>query len=86
MMNKKTKLIVSAIGIAALAVPVLLLIFVSRTKTVPPVSSGVRQIDTQNIENTAKSAAPQPVFASPSPSTPSASLSPESSQSSLPKP
>lgn len=51
-MNKKTKIILSIVGICAVVVPALLLIFVSgSTDQVPEVDSGKRQIDQKNIEN-----------------------------------
>lgn len=63
-MNKKTKIILSIVGICAVVVPALLLIFVSRsTDKVPEVDNGKRQIDQKNIENIKdKSSAPTNIF------------------------
>lgn len=63
-MNKKTKIILSIVGICAVAVPALLLMFVSRsTDQIPDVDSGKRQIDQKNIENIKdKSSTPTNIF------------------------
>lgn len=85
-MNKRTKLILTLIGAAALVVPVVLLItFSSGTDQVPPASSDNRSIDSRNVEDAAKRAMP----ASPSPLViPSPSPASESAQtpSSSPEP
>ena len=72
-MNKKTKIILSFVGICAVVVPALLLMFVSRTtQEAPIVDSGKRQIDQKNIEDIKnKSSAPTNIFVpSPSPEIP----------------
>ncbi len=55
-MSKITKLILSVVGVAAVVVPaILLIVTTSRTKEVPAVPSGEREIDTKNIrESTGK--------------------------------
>lgn len=72
-MNKKTKIILSFLGIAALAVPVALLLLMSgQTKRVPEVPAAKRTLDTKSLENTAKKTLPNTIVLPPSPS-PSAS-------------
>ena len=73
-MSKKTKLILTIVGMAALVVPVVLLIVAtSKTKEVPNVPSEERQIDTGNIQNKAGQIVPSPTPAvSSSPATSSA--------------
>ncbi|MEK9147201.1 MAG: hypothetical protein AAB639_03315 [Patescibacteria group bacterium] len=79
-MNKKTKLILSIIGVAAIVVPsVLLLLISSRNVPAPQVSTDKRQIDTKNVQESAASAQPSPTPL-PSPS-PTPSPSPEASPS-----
>ncbi|MBI3282982.1 hypothetical protein HYZ70_02800 [Candidatus Curtissbacteria bacterium] len=77
-MNKRTKLILTIIGAAAVIVPAVLLITLSAKEPgSPQVSSDKRNIDTRNIEEVARRSAPvaSPVAVpSPSPSTDSASL------------
>ncbi len=73
--NKQTKLILSILGISAVVVPVLLLVFLSgkALKQEPEISSEKRSVDTQNLEETVKKIPKkEPVFASPQPATPSA--------------
>ncbi|OGD83210.1 hypothetical protein A2165_04240 [Candidatus Curtissbacteria bacterium RBG_13_40_7] len=51
-MDKRTKLIISVIGVCAVVIPALLLIFLApNTKTEPQVSSDSRSIDQTSIEN-----------------------------------
>lgn len=73
-MSKRTKLILSIIGAAAILVPVVLLVALSgRAPASPQVSSGERSIDTGNVGEVAKRLAPSPVtLPSASPSTESA--------------
>ena len=73
-MNKKTKLILSIVGVSALVVPaILLIIMTSRTQKLPDVSSSTREIDTKAIVDTLKKSQPSPsLLPSPSPATPSA--------------
>lgn len=80
-MNKKTKLILSIVGVSALVVPaVLLIVMTSRTQKLPDVSSGKREIDTKAIVDTLKKSQPTP-SPLPSPATPSASPKTEGTQS-----
>lgn len=79
-MDKKTKLILSIIGVAAIVVPsVLLLLISSRDTPTPEVSTDRRQIDTKNVQESAARAQPSPTPL-PSPS-PTPSLLPEASPS-----
>lgn len=84
-MNKRTKLILSVIGALAVVVPVVLLLTLgSKAPQAPGVSSEKRNIDTKNVGEVARRAAPSPVaLPSPSPSTESAS--PASSPSPSPE-
>lgn len=62
-MNKRTKLILSVIGAAAILVPVVLLITLSgRSPTTPNVSPEKRNIDTGNVGEVVKRSAPSPVI------------------------
>lgn len=77
-MSKRTKIILSFLGIAALVVPVVLLLLMSgQTKRVPEVSQSKRTLDTKSLENTAKKTLPNTIILppSPSPSAPPASPS-----------
>ena len=69
-MNKKTKIILSFVGICAVIVPALLLMFVSRSsEQAPAVDSGKRQIDQKNIEKIKnKPSNPNTIIVVPSPS------------------
>lgn len=83
-MDKKTKLILSVIGVAAIVVPaILLLILSSKNAAVPSVSQEARQIDTQNVADTAAKSIPSPTpVPSPSPTpTPTPAASPEATGS-----
>jgi len=70
-MDKRTKLILSIIGIAAIAVPVLLLIFLSaKPAKEPNVSPDSRTINEKAIEDAVKkNPQKQPEFTAPTPST-----------------
>ena len=58
-MDKKTKVILSIIGIGAIAVPVALLLFVtSRSSQVPEVPIEKRQINARNVEQTTQKTLP----------------------------
>ena len=76
-MNKSTKMILSIIGIAAIAVPaVLLMVLTKDAKLEPNVDSGSRKIDTSSIQNIVKkSPTSRIVLPSPTPATSSASPS-----------
>lgn len=73
-MNKSVKIVLSIVGLAAVVVPAMLLIFLGgKTQPEPEVASNSRQIDQQTIKDaTEKSSEKQSVFPSPSPATPSA--------------
>ncbi len=74
-MSKRTKIILSFLGIAALVVPVVLLLLMSgQTTRVPEVSGAKRPLDTNSLENTAKKTLPNNIVLPPSP-LPSASPS-----------
>lgn len=69
-MNMKTKIILSIVGLSAVVVPTLLLIFVSRgPEEIPQVDTSSRQIDPGNIERLKKNAVESPLpVAIPTPS------------------
>ena len=82
-MDKKTKLILSAIGISAVVIPAILLIFLTSKPTPePPATNTKRQIDTQRISDKVKNL-PKGELALPTPvsSTPTASPARESTAS-----
>ena len=82
-MDKK-KIVLSLIGLAALIIPVVLLIvFTNRSRTQPSVSEGDRIIDPQTVQDVVDTiATPKPILLpSPSPATQSAELDLEGSQS-----
>lgn len=68
-MSKKAKLIISVVGISAVVVPALLLIFLTgrEPQSKSSSSSDKRQIDTKLIEDTVKKNMPSPI-PTPSPS------------------
>jgi len=75
-MNKKTKFILSCVGIGAVVVPVVLLLLMSgQTRRVPEVPNAKRPLDTKNLENTAKKAVPNNIVLPP----PSSSAPPATS-------
>lgn len=54
-MNKRTKLVLTAVGLAAILVPVFLLITLSsRPQKAPDVSGDKRNIDAKNVQDAAK--------------------------------
>lgn len=58
-MSKKTKVVLSFVGVSAVVVPVLLLIFTaSNTRAVPEVSQENRPVDTKSLEDTARRTLP----------------------------
>ena len=60
-MSKKTKLILSLIGMSAVIVPaILLIVATSRTKEAPSVPTQDRQIDDQNISDSVNKFSPPP--------------------------
>ena len=72
-MNKRTKLILSVIGLAALILPaVLLLVLSSRTREAPAASTEEREVNARNIQDTASQLALQSPAASPAPASSSA--------------
>lgn len=74
-MNKQTKIILSIIGIAAIAVPAILLTVLTKDADLEPnVDSSSRKIDTNSIQNiVSKSPLPRVGLPSPTPASPSAS-------------
>ena len=82
-MDKKTKLILSIIGIAAIAVPAGLLIFLSaKPATEPNVSPESRTINEKTIEDAVKKIPQkQPEFSSPATATNSSQKTQEGSPS-----
>lgn len=76
-MAKRTKIILSFIGVAALVVPALLLLLTAaKTRQVPEISQGKRPVDTKSLEETVKKTLPANlVLPSPSPSASPASPS-----------
>lgn len=83
-MSKKTKLILSVIGLGAVVVPaVLLLVLTARTKEVPDVPTEDRQINTKNIQDATDKLVPSRApFASPATS----SATPKPTESNKPSP
>lgn len=79
-MDKK-KIILSAMGLAALVVPVVLLVVFTGNTKQPNTSSEQRTIDPQTVESVVnKFPSPEPVsMPSPSSATPSATTQPEGS-------
>ena len=73
-MDKRTKLILSAVGLAAIIVPALLLILLAgKDKSQPPTQSTSRPLDTKNIEEAVRKVpTPATVLPSPTPATESA--------------
>ena len=87
MMNRNTKIILSVLGIGAVVVPAIFLIFLTKNSPAEPnLPSGNRTIDEKSIESAVDKIQPkEPQFPSPSPATPSAeknqSQEPESTKS-----
>lgn len=80
-MSKQTKLILTVLGIAAVIVPIVLLLTLgSKTSDIPPVSSDSRNIDEKNIQDVTKKT-PGPEVPSP---VASASHSPSPSPTNVP--
>lgn len=72
-MNKKTRLLLSVIGVSAVVVPAILLLVVSKSaKQEPQVTTGKRSVDTNSIERSAKTVATPKPAATPKTSTGSA--------------
>lgn len=84
-MSKRVKIILSVVGIAAVVVPALLLVFLSSgTQPVPQVSQAKRSVDVNSLEDTVKrtmpdSNAPAPLSLPSQQPSPSPSASPSSS-------
>lgn len=72
-MDNKTKIILSVVGISAIIIPLVLLMYLS-SKPVPKaeVSTGTRQIDANSVNKVVQSNQTKVIYASPSPSSPSA--------------
>ena len=87
MMNKNTKIILSVLGIGAVVVPAVFLLFFTKNSQVETnLPSENRTIDQKSIESAVDKVQPkEPQFPSPSPATPSAeknqSQKPESTKS-----
>ncbi len=79
-MEKKSKLILSIVGLGAIIVPALLLIFFTSKVKNEPQSQGKRQIDSQIINDAAKKL-PVPNLPQPSPSSATASAKPSQGSS-----
>lgn len=86
-MSKRTKMILSVIGIGAVVIPAALLIFFTTKETEEPqVPTGVRQIDTSVIERAIEKIEPkEPEFPSPSPATVSAEENEQGDVDSVPE-
>ncbi|MBI3341699.1 hypothetical protein HY024_01100 [Candidatus Curtissbacteria bacterium] len=82
-MNKRTRMILSLVGISAVVVPAILLLVLSKTgKQEPKIVDSKRSVDTQNIERTV-SKSPVPTIApSPTPAQSTSSASPKAGTSS----
>ena len=76
-MNKGTKFILSILGVAAIVVPaVLLIVLTKNAPKTPEISSAPRTIDKKTVEDAVKKIpSPSPIFL-PSPSPASSSASP----------
>lgn len=85
-MNKKTKIILSIIGISAVLIPAALLMLVSQNTQVPPAANDApRQIDQINIEDKQNSMPTPPPVLNPTPSPVIATPTPANSgQESIP--
>ena len=71
-MNRTAKIVISAIGLAAVIVPaVLLIIFSAKGQTQPNVSNGTRQIDSGKVDEIVSKH--PPILSSPKPASSSAS-------------
>lgn len=70
-MNKKTKIILSIIGFAAVLVPAVLLMYVSQNTQVPPAANDApRQIDQINVGDKQNNKSTPPPVLIPPPSSP----------------
>ena len=77
-MNKRTRLILSLVGISAVIVPAILLFVLSKnTQPEPQIENGKRTVDSQNIGNTVSKVQPTP-SPIPSPKQATTSASPSS--------
>lgn len=82
-MNKRTRLILSLVGISAVVVPAILLLVLSKnTKPEPQIANSKRAVDAQNIQKTANTVPSPSIIPSPSPKSASASASPKQGTSS----
>ena len=82
-MNKVSKLVISIIGICAVVVPALLLIFfTSKNQVEPQATSDKRTIDSKSIEDGVKRSEPQQVISVPSPTPATSSAQTKESSSS----
>lgn len=72
-MNKKTRLVLSIVGISAVLVPAILLFTLSKLSVQEPqVGTGKRSVDTASIERSVKAIPTPKPLSSPKASTPSA--------------
>lgn len=80
-MDKKTKLILTIIGVAAIVIPAVLLVVVAgRSSKVPEVPTEKRQIDAESVQQATQKNLPGETFSpSPSPTSP-----PAATESALP--
>ncbi len=77
-MNKRTKLILSLVGVSAVVVPALLLLVLSKnTGQEPQVATSKRTVDAQNIEKSAKATPLLQAVPTPSPKAGTASAEPK---------
>lgn len=75
-MDKKTKLLLSILGIAAIVVPAVLLVVLSgRSGGEAAIGAGQRQLDTQKVVETVEEKSKQVPLPSPSPTPPAATSS-----------
>lgn len=79
-MNKYTKLVLSVIGLSAIIIPALFLVYLSsksqKTQEVSYGTSNTRSLDTKNVQETVKRTQPSPVVIFPSPITATPSATP----------
>lgn len=82
-MNKKTKMILSVVGVCAVIVPALLLWYLStHSKQAPQINSSKRQVDTVSVQTSSQSKpTPTPRIVSTPISTATPSVAPQSTSS-----
>lgn len=81
-MDNKTKIILSVFGIAAVVIPLALLMFLtSRPEVKTEMPGGSRRIDANSVSSVVQSNQTKVIYATPSPSSPSARPASEGTRS-----